>query len=95
MCYLNGYDMMFGKVLDCLDIGRGADKMPRFRNMRERVEYAYDVLNVDIFYEGNFIYTLFDNDCSVYMEYLTEEEMDAELNRIWMNKNTVDANREY
>lgn len=66
--------------------------MPRFRNMRERVEYAYDVLNVDIFYEGDFIYTLFDHDCSVYVEYLTEEELDAELNKIWMHKNIAGAN---
>ncbi len=32
--------------------------MPTFKNMRQRVEYAYDELNVDIFYEGDYMYTI-------------------------------------
>jgi len=57
--------------------------VPRFRNMRERVEYAYDELNVDIYYEGNYYYTILDHSKDQFIEMLTEEELDVELERIW------------
>lgn len=59
--------------------------MPTFKNMRQRVEYAYDELNVDIFYEGDYMYTILDHSCEEFIEMLTEEELDHELSRIWMN----------
>ncbi len=61
--------------------------VPRFRNMRERVEYAYDELNVDIYYEGNYYYTILDHTKDQFVEMLTEEELDEELRRIWMDLN--------
>lgn len=57
--------------------------MPRFRNMRERVEYAYDELNVDIYYEGDYYYTILDHTKDQFIEMLTEEQLDEELKRIW------------
>ncbi len=65
--------------------------MPRFRNMRERVEYAYDELNVDIYYEGDYYYTLLDHSCDHFIKMLTEEELDFELERIRTNQNISDA----
>ncbi len=65
--------------------------MPRFRNMRERVEYAYDELNVDIYYEGNYYYTILDHTKDQFVEMLTEEELDEELRRIWMDLNMSGA----
>lgn len=57
--------------------------MPKFRNMRERVEYAYDHLNVDIFYEGNFRYTVFNHGNQESFEMLDEAQLDQVLESIW------------
>ena len=54
-------------------------KLLRFKNMRERVEYAYDKLNVDIYYEGNYYYTILDHVKDQFIEMLTEEQLDKEL----------------
>lgn len=58
--------------------------MPRFRNMRERVEFAYDECNVDIYYEGDYYYTILDHSCDKLIEMLTEEQLDYELERIYL-----------
>lgn len=58
--------------------------MPRFRNMRERVEFAYDELNVDIYYEGDYYYTILDHSCKRFIEMLTEEQLDVELEKIYL-----------
>lgn len=65
--------------------------MPRFRNMRERVEYAYDELNVDIYYEGDYYYTILDHGRDKFIEMLTEDELDSELERIWVNLNMASS----
>jgi len=65
--------------------------VPRFRNMRERVEYAYDELNVDIYYEGDYYYTILDHARDKFIEMLTEEQLDKELERIWMNLNLASS----
>ena len=57
--------------------------MPVFRTMRERVEYAYDELNVDIYYEGEDCFTIHNHTKDEYVERLTERELDKELARIW------------
>lgn len=57
--------------------------MPVFRTMRERVEYAYDELNVDIYYEGEDCFTIHNHSKDEYVERLTERELDKELARIW------------
>lgn len=59
--------------------------MPKFRNMRERVEYAYDMLNVDIFYEGDYRYTVLDHRQNLTVEMLTVEELDNVLEKIWLD----------
>lgn len=61
--------------------------MPRFKNMRERVEYAYDELNVDIYYEGDYYYTILDHARDKFIEMLTEEQLDKELERIRIDLN--------
>lgn len=55
--------------------------------MRERVEYAYDELNVDIYYEGNYYYTILDHSRDQFIEMLTEKQLDTELERIWVDLN--------
>jgi hypothetical protein len=65
--------------------------VPRFRNMRERVEYAYEALNVDIYYEGNYYYTILDHSRDKFIEMLTEEELDTELEHIWMSLNLTSS----
>lgn len=60
--------------------------MLKFRNMRERVDFAYEELNVDIFYEGNYYYTLLDHSTKRQIEMLTELEMDIELEKILNSK---------
>lgn len=52
--------------------------------MRERVDYAFDELNVDIYYEGNYYFTILDHTKNKFIEMLTEEELDQELESIWM-----------
>ena len=59
--------------------------MPRFRNMRDRVEFAYDELNVDIYYEGDYYYTILDHSSNTFVEMLTEEQLDDELERIYLD----------
>ncbi len=70
---------------------KGEHKVPRFRNMRERVEYAYDELNVDIYYEGDYYYTILDHSRDKFVKMLTEEELDVELERIWIDLNISSA----
>ncbi len=57
--------------------------MPKFKNMRHRVEYAYDVMNTDIYYEGNYLYTVEDHNRDLTFEMLDEAELDVVLGQIW------------
>lgn len=59
--------------------------MLKFKNMRQRVEFAYDELNTDIYYEGDYLYTLEDHNSKQVFEYLEENQMDMILNIIWNN----------
>lgn len=61
------------------------EKLPKFRTMRERVDYAYDELNVDIYYEGNYYFTILDHTQNKLIEMLTEEELDRQLESIRMD----------
>lgn len=56
--------------------------MPEFKSMRQRVEYAYDCLHVDIYYEGNYLYTIYNNTTDEEFSNLTEEQMDQILEKI-------------
>ena len=57
--------------------------MPKFKNMRHRVEYAYDHMNTDIYYEGDYRYTVEDHNSKTMYEMLDEEQMDEVLSFIW------------
>lgn len=63
--------------------------MPVFRTMRERVDYAYEALNVDIYYEGEDCFTIHDHTKDKYVERLTERELDQELANIWSTLNSI------
>lgn len=65
--------------------------MPKFRTMRERVEYAYDALNVDIYYEGNCYFTILNHSKNQFIEMLTEEELDKQLENIWIELNRAEV----
>ncbi len=66
--------------------------MLKFKNMRDRVDYAYYNLNVDIFYEGDYLYTIKDYNEDALYEMLTENEMDRTLNLIW---NKIKASKRF
>ena len=57
--------------------------MPKFKNMRHRVEYAYDSLNVDLFYEGEELFTVWDHNEEKTIERVTLSEVDQILHSIW------------
>lgn len=57
--------------------------MLKFKNMRHRVEFAYDQLNTDIYYEGNYMYTVEDHNSNKVFAMLEEEQVDGVLNLIW------------
>ena len=61
------------------------ESMLKFKNMRQRVEFAYDQMNIDIYYEGDYKYTVEDHNRKEIFEMLEEEQMDYVLNLIWMN----------
>lgn len=54
-----------------------------FNNMRQRVEFAYEQMNVDIYYEGDYMYTVEHRKSRQLFEMLTEEQVDKVLNGIW------------
>lgn len=54
-----------------------------FKNMRHRVEFAYEQMNVDIYYEGDYMYTVEHRKSQQLFEMLTEEQVDKVLNGIW------------
>ncbi len=60
--------------------------MLKFKNMRQRVEFAYDEMNVDIYYEGDFKYSLLDHSTESKYEFVDEEQLDKVLNIIWHNE---------
>lgn len=57
--------------------------MLKFKNMRHRVEFAYEEMNIDIYYEGDYKYTLENHKDHKIIEMLTEEQLDQVLNKIW------------
>ena len=59
--------------------------MIKFKNMRHRVEFAYDSLNTDIYYEGNYLYTVEDHNTDEVFEMLEEKQVDYVLNLIWQH----------
>lgn len=63
--------------------------MPKFKNMRHRVEFAYSELNTDIYYEGDFRYTIEDHNNNLVFEMLEENQMDHILSVIWQNAKTA------
>lgn len=62
--------------------------MLKFKNMRHRVEFAYDEMNTDIYYEGDYLYTIEDHNNDLVFEMLEENQMDNILNIIWNNNHT-------
>ena len=59
--------------------------MLKFKNMRQRVEFAYDRMNTDIYYDGDYRYTVEDHNSNQVFECLEENQMDYLLNVIWKN----------
>lgn len=57
--------------------------MLKFKNMRHRVEFAYEQMNVDIYYEGDYRYTIENHGNHQIFEMLSEEQVDRVLNTIW------------
>jgi len=57
--------------------------MLEFKNMRQRVDFAFDQMNVDIYYEGDYRYTLEDRGSHRIFEMLSEEQVDQVLNSMW------------
>lgn len=54
-----------------------------FKNMRHRVDFAYEQMNVDIYYEGDYRYTVEHRQSGQLFEMLSEEQVDQVLNRLW------------
>lgn len=54
-----------------------------FKNMRQRVDFAYEQMSVDIYYEGDYRYTVEHSASQKLFEMLTEEQVDKVLNLIW------------
>ena len=57
--------------------------MLEFKNMRQRVDFAYEQMNVDIYYEGDYRYTVEDRVSHRIFEMLSEEQVDKVLNGMW------------
>lgn len=57
--------------------------MLKFKNMRHRVEFAYEQMNIDIYYEGDYRYTLERHSNQEIFEMLSEDQVDTILNQIW------------
>lgn len=62
--------------------------MLKFKSMRQRVEFAYDQMNTDIYYEGDYLYTIEDHNSDLVFEFLEENQMDNILNVIWNKAQT-------
>lgn len=58
-----------------------------FKNMRQRVDFAYDNMDIDIFYEGDYHYTLRDNQQNTFYEMIDEDDLDDVLSVIWLKRN--------
>lgn len=54
-----------------------------FKNMRQRVDFAFEQMNVDIYYEGDYRYTIEDRVSHRIFEMLSEEQVDKVLNSMW------------
>lgn len=54
-----------------------------FKTMRQRVDFAYEQMNVDIYYEGDYRYTVEHHTSHQVFEMLSEEQVDTILNGIW------------
>jgi len=63
--------------------------MLKFKSMRQRVEFAFDEMNTDIYYEGDYRYTIEDHNNDLVFEMLEENQMDNILNVIWKNNHRV------
>ncbi len=57
--------------------------------MRQRVEFAFDEMNTDIYYEGDYRYTIEDHNNDLVFEMLEENQMDNILNVIWKKNHRV------
>lgn len=57
--------------------------MPKFRDMRHRVDFAYNMLNTDIYYEGDYRYTIEDHNQQELFEMIDEDDLDQVLENIW------------
>ncbi len=57
--------------------------MLKFKNMRQRVDFAYERMNVDIYYEGDYRYTIENRSNHQIFEMLSEDQVDHVLNSIW------------
>ncbi len=63
--------------------------MLKFKSMRQRVEFAFDEMNTDIYYEGDYRYTIEDHNNDLVFEMLEENQMDNILNVIWKKNHRV------
>lgn len=57
--------------------------MLKFKSMRQRVEFAYEQMNIDIYYEGEYRYTLENHKNDQVFERVSEVQVDRILNKIW------------
>ena len=57
--------------------------MLKFKSMRQRVEFAYEQMNVDIYYEGEYRYTVENHKNDQLFEMVSEVQVDQILNKIW------------
>ena len=60
-----------------------------FKNMRHRVDFAFEQMNVDIYYEGDYMYTVENRADKRLFEMLTEEQVDRVLNLIWNEQHVM------
>ena len=57
--------------------------MLKFKNMRQRVDFAFEQMNVDIYYEGDYRYTVEHRGSRQIFEMLSEVQVDKVLNLLW------------
>jgi len=54
--------------------------------MRHRVEFAYEKMNLDIYYEGGYRYTVENHNNKQVIKMLSEEQVDHLLNKMWSDQ---------
>lgn len=63
--------------------------MLKFSNMRQRVEFIYEKMALDLYYEGDYKYTLICQSNDLTYTGLDVKGLDAVLNRIWVESRSI------